>query len=724
MEYASYIIKFLYRIKWWLVFGPLIIALIVIYKTRDMSRSYEVKTTIYTGVMSGFNFDQDGSVQTVNIVNNTMENILSIITAKSTLRHVSMRLFAQHMMHGDAKKDNNYILAKNYRHLQAITPQEVKALIDKKSEEKTLEKLFAYADANTDNFLYGLFNWSPPYYSYNALSQIKVNRIGNSDMVEIKYTADDPGIAYHTLELLNEEFMNQYEAIRYGQSDRIIHFFEIELEKTGKKLKSSEDSLTNYNIEKRIINYDEQTKHLAALSRDFELQYEEILLDYNSSQALVKDLEERIGEKAQLMKKNSNFIEKLNQISSLSAQIVKIETFGGDSTILGNLDSYKKLLRQKEENFKAFSDSLNFKKYTKESYAGVDLLGQWVSELLKLEEAKSKLNEMERWKDDLDDQYVYYSPIGSTIKRKEREINVTEATYLEILHSLNVARLRQKSLQMTSATLKVLNPPTFPLGSAPTKRKFIVIVSFLGSFFFILTYFLIIELFDRTLRDKYRTERMTNGKVLGAFPKESNVKGRYSKEIKRIATENLANSLLPFFKTEQTNVINVLSAEQYEGKSFISAELEKHYKSIGFNTRTISWHSDFSPNTKDFLWAENFNQLITNDEIKETDLLIIEYPPLNNYSIPQNLLKKSNINLFIARATRTWKDTDRTLFQRIKEQSSPSPFFIILNKTRKEAAEYFTGLLPPYTFLRKLIYRFLQLGLTANEITKKRYEWK
>ncbi len=116
---------------------------------------------------------------------------------------------------------------------------------------------------------------------------------------------------------------------------------------------------------------------------------------------------------------------------------------------------------------------------------------------------------MERWQTDLDKEYVYYSPIGSTINRKEREINFTEASYMEILHSLNTARLRQKSLQMNSATLKVLNPPTYPLSSAPTKRKLKIITAFVASFIFIFSYFLLLEILDHTLRDKIRTERIT-----------------------------------------------------------------------------------------------------------------------------------------------------------------------------------------------------------------------
>ena len=43
-----------------------------------------------------------------------------------------------------------------------------------------------------------------------------------------------------------------------------------------------------------MINYDEQTKHIAALSRDYELRYEEILLNFESAEKLRKSIEEQL----------------------------------------------------------------------------------------------------------------------------------------------------------------------------------------------------------------------------------------------------------------------------------------------------------------------------------------------------------------------------------------------------------------------------------------------
>lgn len=82
------------------------------------------------------------------------------------------------------------------------------------------------------NYLYGVFYYNLPYYSYNDLKAIRVARKGASDLIEISYTASDPGIAYNTIDILTKEFVNEYSAIRYGETDKVIEYFKSELQRT------------------------------------------------------------------------------------------------------------------------------------------------------------------------------------------------------------------------------------------------------------------------------------------------------------------------------------------------------------------------------------------------------------------------------------------------------------------------------------------------------------
>ena len=426
MNSLIYLFRFIYRIRWWLLIGPALAALFVIYKTQKMSHTYQTRTTIYTGAVSGYSIDPDDSgKQDWASTNNTMDNLVNIIVSQSTLRNVSLRLFAQAMMYGSPDKNTNHISAANYRTLMRHVPKEVVALIDKNSEENTLANLEDYEKASPDNYVYGLFHYTHRHYSYQALSKIVVKRLGNSDMIQVSYESDDPGIAYNTLVLLNEEFVKQYKDLRFGETNNVIKYFEQELERTRKVLTEAEDSLRDYNVEKRVINYDEQTKHVAVLSRDFELRYEDTRIELANTQRLMEVMDDRIDEHVKQLRNNTLFVDKLRTISNLTARITTLESFQNDTLAQAldqpltarpagssttSISSLKQQLAKAQGELTELTHALGTQYYTKEGLSTSTLVDQWLDVLIRNEKAKAEMKVLQEWKDRLDDRYVFYAP--------------------------------------------------------------------------------------------------------------------------------------------------------------------------------------------------------------------------------------------------------------------------------------------------------------------------
>jgi len=718
MDIINQIFRFLWRIKYWLIITPIIVTGIVIYLTRDIERTYTVSTTIYTGIASGYDIetDSDSPGADWNAVNNGLDNLINIIKSRNTLRNVSLKLYAQHMIEGDSTKDNQFIKKNNFKEIFRITPKEVRSLIDKSSITKTVENLKGYEQATNVNFVYGLLNWYHPHYSYSALEKIDVKRLFNSDMLEIRYSANDPGITYHTLVILNEEFINEYKRLRFGETFNVIAYFQAELERLGKDLKLYEDDLIKYNIDNKVINYPEQTKQIAALSRDFELRYEEILLNLSSSNALVRELNNRIQDQAKLIENNRQFIEKLKEISDLSSSIARLESFQSDSlaTNWSKITEYKFKQDKAESELKSIVNSITQKQYSKEGIALSEFVNEWLAEIIKREKATAELAVMNERKKLLDNQYVFFSPIGSTLRRMEREISFKEQSYLNILHNLNQALMKQKNLEMTSATLKALNPPLYPIDSEKTNRKQMTAIAFIGSFLFVLGFFTLIELLDRTLRDKFRTERLIpDSLVLGARP---GLKGyrfnKYGNEYNRLSTINLANSIVPYLNPkERPDIINFISLEYGVGKSDIIRELEEYWDERGLRVKTLSWDSDIDMESRDFILADNIMEIYESDN---EDIIFIEHKPIAHSAIPQGLLKEASLNIIVLRADKPWKDIDNLFFGRLKNYCANTPLVLYLTNTNREAAESFLGLLPPHNRLRTFVYKFIQFGLTSK----------
>ncbi len=55
-------------------------------------------------------------------------------------------------------------------------------------------------------------------------------------------------------------------------------------------MKAAEDELTSYNVEKRVINYTDETKEVASINKEFEIQYQDVLMNYAKADAAVSQL--------------------------------------------------------------------------------------------------------------------------------------------------------------------------------------------------------------------------------------------------------------------------------------------------------------------------------------------------------------------------------------------------------------------------------------------------
>lgn len=715
MELFKYIVKFIYRIRWWMVILPCIAGIIAWFLTRNLEKTYAVKTTIFTGIISGYNVD---ATDTRN-AGVHMSNLMNIITTERTLKIVSLKLLARCLVYGDAERNTSYISAIHYQQLIGGVPREMQALIDKQNEEKTYNNLVAFERPSINNFIYQLLNYTHPYFSVPLLSQnIKVGRLGDSDMIEIAYSANDPGIAYNTLEILNEEFVKQYHELRYGETNNVIKFFQEELARLGKMLTAAEDSLIDYNIEHRIINYGEQTKQVAGMDATYQMMDNDLLINYSTSKALIDFYEYKLGDVAKLLRTNNEFMNKLQQMSKLNTQISTME-ITPDEKNQKMLEQQKGILNDAEKSISELALNLSAEAASTNNVSYETLIEQWLEQIVLAEKTKAQMEARDIMREKLNQDFLYFSPIGATLGRKERHIGFVESNYMSTMGALNAAILRQKNLEMTSASLKIMNPPLFPLTSSPTNARMIILASMLGTLLFIIGYFLIIEILDRTLRDKIRTERITGGTVIGAYPKESKLRyRRYNKAIDEMAIKQLSTSLLPYLNGSQQRVINLLSTEEKDGKTHIAQVLEQYWTSIGLDVRRITYDEDFLSEDSQYVQANCLKELCP--DLDKEEIVIIEYPVLKANPLPPALLNEASVNLMVVRANRTWKTTDQSMYERLlKRKQEDVPFLFYLTQADRNAVEDFTGQLPPYTSFKNLEYRLFQLGLTAIEYKRK-----
>ncbi len=307
------------------------------------------------------------------------------------------------------------------------------------------------------------------------------------------------------------------------------------------------------------------------------------------------------------------------------------------------------------------------------------------------------------------------------MKRKERAVGIAEDTYRQQLHGLSEAHLRLQNIKMTTANLQVIAPPDFPLEDNGRKRMFYIIVAFVSSLVFISAYFLIIELLDRTLRDAERSHRLTGLPVIAAFNGISNLKFRgFLKACNRRAAAYSCRQLNKYLAVGRPTVINLLSMEEREGKSFLAKYFIDYWRTENLNVRLVKAGVEFETDTQTYVQARQLSDFWQLNSAEQTpDIILVEYPAASVATLPLAVIKQADFNLLIANAARLWGKDDDVRLKSMREVLGDTPMALYLNNADRDVVESFTGELPPRTLLHSFFTRLAQLGLTSKRAAVK-----
>ncbi|MEI6048270.1 MAG: hypothetical protein WCS03_05180 [Bacteroidota bacterium] len=551
---------------------PIIMMLLVVYLTRKPVYIYSSETTLYTGIASGTSVEMDKSLSFF-ATNTAFDNLINVIKSRETQQEVAIRLLAQHLMLPGY--DPKYISRQSLFNLRRITPAYINKLIiiskdgnsirissskntqsdsvnvkgettqDSLSEnkafsfssldttniqlqpasinqaayEQTVKNLTAYMESSDTNFVYKLLNFNHPHYSLNAVSQVNVKRIGTSDLLKLSYNSDDQGICRQTLMLITEVCVKNYKQVKENRSDAVVKYFEYQVRQASGRLKVGEDKLLKFNEDHNIINYYEQSKAVAIVKENLDVNYHDMRIKLAGTEAAIKRIEEKLGNQQQIQLNNATIVEKRNQLGEINAKIASIETIGSSDTIdMQELPSLKiKADRLKEEMRNAVNNLYSYGNTT-DGLPISSLLTDWLTNVIVYEDTKAGIDVLGLRIIEFQKQYAVYAPAGANLKRIEREINVSEQEFLSVLNGLNLAKLKMQDAELSS-TIKAVDPPFFPLSPNPTKRKMLVIVAALIGFLIVFSTIIATEYFDDTLKNAERASKIIGLKTLGVFPK-------------------------------------------------------------------------------------------------------------------------------------------------------------------------------------------------------------
>ncbi|MEH6680489.1 MAG: hypothetical protein V7724_08065 [Sediminicola sp.] len=744
-------IKLVLKHKTILLVVPILFGLLAVLLTIHPKRSYYSETMLYTGIASGSSIEMD---KTFNYLaaNNAFDNLINVIKSRDTQEEVAIRLLSQHL---SLKKSNHkYISEESYEALMELLPEDLKSYLanvenlDENGNldyETTVAYLTELMKNDNSNFVYSLLSFDNPHYSLEAISSVKVERISSSDLVKLSYEVDDPGICQQTLKIYIDVCTKKYKDLKENGSDAVVTYFEEQLNQSERKLKTIEQELLKFNQNNNIINYYEQSKAVAIVKEDMEMAYKKGIAELAGSQASAQRLQEKLSVQEHIQQRNNAVVDSKKELGELNYKIgLYAAKANDDEKSKEQLENLKKQAQVLQQEIKTNVDALYSFQNSTDGVPIKKVLPDWVDKTVESEDLKAKLSVMNSQNQAIEKQFANYAPAGANLKRIEREINVAEQEYLEILHGLNLAKLKFQDAQLSS-NLTEVDPPFYPLKPIPSKRKIIIVAIVLITGIILLATILFMEFFDDTLKNEHKASEKLQIPAMGMLPKL--FKAKPHMDLVRIQDRLMDFVMQNFhqnFKAENTKkkpkVITVFSTRSNEGKSVISANMAKRlkasghsvvvlnhssedksqttvskspwlYKFLGYQDPRIDYDHPFLAQTTDDLDSseygiyqektdyrdlKNYNELSweTSKEMNPNpDYILIELPNLIEFPYPSELIANSDLALMVCRSNRLWTKADDNILNHIKALVGERIQFIINGVDIKEV-ETVLGELP------------------------------
>ena len=651
-----------------------LMAVLAVLLTMNMPKEYVSSASIFTDITMGESMIQgkpDLSVQ-----NALYDNMSNIITGRETLKEVGLRLLAMHL--GMKQSNPRIISAEHLAMLQKKIPPDIKNLIGK-TDSITYLNLNEVADTHT--FLIQALNLPHvDYYSYDALSHISVFRVGNSDMISLSYTCDDPGVSQKTLEILIDVCIRNYRKIREGQLNKKVAFYEEQLQVSQTKLKQAEAEEEQF---KKIYGTTDLVIQMGLVPHDISNQIQKERETLSAIGTDIRFIEAQWGAQTQSLKRTDIAVRK-DQLSKLLDQLITAELTNAPSS---------RITRLRMEVNRLIADLTND---LTEYMTSATSVTEYVNKIAAYEGSKARIKVLESRRLAVAKPSGKPQPPADTLKRIQRDIDAYEKEYQTALDNLTENRRQQQDQHLSSA-IQALDRPNFPLTAKSEKRLLWILLGALIGFVVPATFFCLKYYFSSNLQTPQRAEKATGLLTAGIIPNTQKLLmlKNYEQIANGLNDVILKNLYLTDHKSGQVRVL-IISTRPSEGKTLISNMLCERLLEKGRKCLVVtpfmdsgSW-SVVSYKSSKFTYKARAEDIAPVEKMNDADILIIELPSLIVNDYPVELIKQFNSAFLICRANRAWGKADQNALDNFVKVSGISPQ-IILNDTELNMVEEMLG---------------------------------
>jgi uncharacterized protein involved in exopolysaccharide biosynthesis len=693
---------------------PTILAGTVFFLTKDQKKSYTTQMTISSGISSRKSTDLGEDVRLdFYTANNAIDNLITIIKSRKTAEEAGINLLAQHL--SLKEPDSKLIGKESWNELMShIADSTRKAVVVTGNQAETKKRMLAFMDSHKESVFQYLLR-AHPHYGYDAILQnISVNRKQSSDMIEITYKSDDPGICFESLKAISSAFLARYKSLKGDENRSALNYFQKQLDDAHIKLQESENNLKQFITENKILNYYEQGKSLDIYKKEIEQQQQSAQEIAAGADASLRKLEQKMTAGSQRSTTIDSLTALRNQASKLRLQL---------SSLLLDADNNSSQITQLRQHITDLNDQISSKvgqlhnnDFSIDGISYSRMLEEWLNLYIEREKQLNAIETILTSKKYVDRRIDLFAPLGAELNKREREVKVNEGQYLSILHGLNLANLQMQNLEMSNSQ-EIIDDPIFPSDSKDSKRIILVVVAYLLGHLILLGILLARMLLDSNLRDSENASAITGLKTIASFPdhgkknkRNSSMDSLYDIVLTQLASELLVikNSgvqdgqlkicIYQSLKTDKAETVAELLADKFTSM--------KIPNSIWLPASESSISEGRYPQQADFAVRADWNMFGVTGNAVVPDINVCVLPTLKSSILPTHLIAGADLVLMSISSKRQWKAFDKQVLEMI-QPISKGPVWMVLNEVDTDFLKDYFGSIPIKSFIGRNRKKYL-----------------
>ncbi|TCD23411.1 lipopolysaccharide biosynthesis protein [Pedobacter psychrodurus] len=618
--------KLIKRYKWVLISSPVLVGIIAYILVKRIPKQYYSETQISTGLLDPSKKAISNQSVDFFAVNQQFSNIIEKFGMKRMLSILSYNL----MIHDLSDVKHSFRDHSKYlKSMDAAAKAKIIGILKTKLATKSLLTLEDNSGA------YAIFDLAENMgYGEDALrDKLEISHAGNSDLIMVGFTSEDPSLSAFVVNSLSQECINIYSSdVSTNQSnaaavlDSLLKVKELDMDKKN-------SSLSSFKKTKGVLNLNEQSATVYNEISKYESQRAEMLRTIASNQAAIGTI---IGK----LRGGDSFVEGSSYSDNKAIVSLKRQLEVANNTYIdgGFKMSGQKKIDSLNRLISAKSNSNSDENVLDPRTSKQALVQQKLDLEIKLQQAKSSMQTVDHELSTLRARYASMVPYDADIQNYQRDADLATKEYMAALDQSN----QSKTSNSLGMHLKI-EQAGLPGKALRSKKVLYVMGSSFAGFGLCFGVLLLMLILDQKIKDVDRLKIATGSEVIGSFSKittsernpsyiwndnSSATHDDYKNEIRSLRFE-----LLKKLDQNKEQVLGISSLLPKEGKTQLAYNLAYSFAMVGRKTLLIAEELPLEGAAqKKIASSQSFQNFIVKRKLQTEDLITV---------MTKNAVKKS-----------------------------------------------------------------------------------